>query len=50
MADQPDIDAVRDYLLDLQDHLCRVLAAEDGGADFQEDTWTRPAGAGTPFF
>ena len=46
MADQPDIDAVRDYLLDLQDHLCRVLAAEDGGADFQEDTWTRPAGGG----
>jgi coproporphyrinogen III oxidase len=35
MSDQPDTNAVRDYLLDLQDRICRDLAAEDGGADFR---------------
>lgn len=43
---QPDTDAVRDYLLDLQDRICRALANEDGGKGFREDTWQRAAGGG----
>ena len=46
MADQPDIDAVRDYLCDLQDRITDGLAAEDGGAGFREDAWSRPGGGG----
>ena len=30
-----DKDAVKSYLLDLQDRICGELAAEDGGADFR---------------
>ena len=37
----PNIDAVRDYLLTLQDNICNKIAAADGGAEFQEDNWTR---------
>ncbi|WP_192036138.1 oxygen-dependent coproporphyrinogen oxidase [Halomonas sp. YLGW01] len=40
------LDAVKTYLLDLQDRLCVALAAEDGVADFHEDAWERPAGGG----
>ena len=29
----PDIDAVSDYLLALQEDICSQLAEEDGGAD-----------------
>ncbi len=36
-----DIDAVKAYLLDLQDRICAALAAEDGAADFVEDRWER---------
>lgn len=39
-------EAVKAYLLDLQDRICAVLEAEDGGARFVEDAWTRPAGGG----
>lgn len=42
----PDLAAVKAYLLDLQDRICTALAAEDGGAGFREDVWTRPAGGG----
>jgi coproporphyrinogen III oxidase len=42
----PDKAAVKAYLLDLQDRICAALAAEDGGADFVEDTWTRAEGGG----
>jgi coproporphyrinogen III oxidase len=45
-ADAPDIPAVKAYLLGLQDAICAALAAEDGGAEFQTDEWTRPAGGG----
>jgi coproporphyrinogen III oxidase len=45
MSDVPDIDAVKAYLLDLQDRICDALAAEDGEA-FREDAWDRPAGGG----
>jgi coproporphyrinogen III oxidase len=41
----PDPNAVRAYLLALQDTLCTALAGEDGGR-FSEDNWTRPEGGG----
>ena len=42
----PDKAAVKAYLLDLQDRICNTLAAEDGGAQFIEDSWTRAEGGG----
>jgi coproporphyrinogen III oxidase len=41
-----DIDAVRHYLLELQDRLCAALAREDGQESFREDAWERPEGGG----
>ena len=38
---QPDILAVKKYLMDLQDSICNQLANEDGGAVFDEDNWER---------
>ncbi len=46
MPNQPDTNAVRDYLLALQDKICQTLELEDGGATFREDAWTRPHGGG----
>ena len=46
MSTAPDIDAVRTYLLGLQDRICAELAAEDGGQGFREDAWQRPEGGG----
>lgn len=43
---QPDLNAVKAYLLQLQDDICQQLAAEDGQAEFVEDLWERPAGGG----
>ena len=45
MPDKPDIEAVRVYLLDLQERICNALAAEDG-QPFREDGWERPGGGG----
>ncbi|MCP5430963.1 MAG: oxygen-dependent coproporphyrinogen oxidase [Chromatiaceae bacterium] len=45
MPDRPDIDAVKTYLLDLQERICAALAAEDGQR-FREDSWDRPGGGG----
>ena len=42
----PDIAAVKAYLLDLQDRICRELEAEDGTGRFTEDNWTRAEGGG----
>jgi len=42
----PDLDAVKNYLLDLQDRICSALAREDAGADFREDAWERAGEAG----
>ncbi|MGL6159739.1 oxygen-dependent coproporphyrinogen oxidase [Microbulbifer sp.] len=42
---EPDIQAVKSYLLDLQDRICDTLAAEDGDS-FREDSWDRPGGGG----
>jgi len=46
MSTSPDVAAVKAYLLDLQDRICRALEAEDGGARFAEDNWTRAEGGG----
>jgi len=46
MSQQPDIEAVKQYLLDLQDRICRRLEAVDGGAEFVRDAWDRPEGGG----
>jgi len=45
MSNKPDIDAVKNYLLGLQDNICSSLAEEDGKS-FIEDSWDRPAGGG----
>ncbi len=42
----PDIEAVRAYLLDLQDRICGELEQEDGTGRFAEDLWERPEGGG----
>ena len=43
-----DLDAVKRYLLALQDDICRQLAEEETGEGlaFLEDSWTREAGGG----
>jgi len=42
----PDLNAVRAYLLGLQDAICAALEKEDGGGRFQEDNWSRTEGGG----
>ncbi len=42
----PDIEAVKHYLLGLQDDICRALEEEDGSQRFLEDAWRREAGGG----
>lgn len=42
----PDVAAVKAYLLSLQDCLCAGLEQEDGTGKFREDAWTRPEGGG----
>lgn len=42
----PDINAVRSYLLDLQDRICQQIEAADGGAKFVEDNWQREDSGG----
>ncbi|MEK6748477.1 MAG: oxygen-dependent coproporphyrinogen oxidase [Pseudomonadota bacterium] len=43
---QVNIGAVKEYLMGLQDHICRSLETLDGGAQFREDAWERPGGGG----
>jgi coproporphyrinogen III oxidase len=43
---QPDINAVREYLLGLQSSICEALEAIDGKAQFELDEWQREAGGG----
>ena len=38
---QVDVNAVKEYLLNLQDEICNALAEEDGGEGFIEDSWDR---------
>ena len=44
MSDRTE--AVKAYLLDLQERICAALAAEDGSKSFFEDSWQRPGGGG----
>jgi coproporphyrinogen III oxidase len=46
MSTAPNLPAVRDYLLGLQDAVCAALEAEDGAAGFATDKWVRPEGGG----
>ncbi|WP_439134283.1 oxygen-dependent coproporphyrinogen oxidase [Pseudomaricurvus sp.] len=43
---QPDKNAVKQYLLSLQDSICAQLQAEDGEGKFVEDSWDREEGGG----
>lgn len=42
----PDINAVKEYLLSLQDSICSQLEVVDGAGKFEEDSWDRDAGGG----
>ena len=42
----PDIQAVEEYLMDLQDRICQQLEQADGSCRFVEDSWQREAGGG----
>lgn len=46
MSQDPQIAAVKQYLLDLQDRICAALAAEEPAARFAEDAWQREEGGG----
>lgn len=46
MNDQAAIEAVKEYLLELQERICAALAETDGGPGFLEDSWQRPGGGG----
>jgi len=48
MTDQTgcDINAVKSFLLDLQDRICAAIEAEDGKARFEEDAWQREEAEG----
>ena len=43
---EPDIQAVKTYLLDLQDRICQGIEGEEPEARFQEDNWTYESGIG----
>jgi coproporphyrinogen III oxidase len=43
---QPDKNAVKAYLMDLQDRICADLSAADGAKSFVEDSWVRAEGGG----
>ena len=44
---QVDVNAVKEYLLKLQDEICIALAEEDGGKNFMEESWDRDDDAST---
>jgi coproporphyrinogen III oxidase len=46
MSKPSDVDAVLNYLRELQDRLTRALESADGAATFREDAWERPTGGG----
>jgi coproporphyrinogen III oxidase len=46
VSDRPDAEAVKHYLLDLQDRICAAFETEDGSACFREDAWDRLGGGG----
>lgn len=46
MSERISSEAVKAYLLDLQDRICARLERLDGAAKFQEDSWERAEGGG----
>ncbi len=47
MSEAISIDAVKQYLMDLQDRICNALVVEESdGSSFKEDSWDREAGGG----
>lgn len=44
--DKPSPEAVKSYLLDLQDQICQAASTEEAGLRFHEDLWNREAGGG----
>ena len=46
MPEKIETQAVKDYLLDLQDRICAGLERADGAAKFMQDDWQRAAGGG----
>lgn len=42
----PDLQAVKQYLLSLQDRICAMLEAEEGGQTFITEEWQREEGGG----
>ncbi len=46
MPTQPDTQAVKTYLMELQDRITDALRETDGGAGFRQDTWERAGGGG----
>lgn len=46
MSQQPDSQAVKEYLLGLQERICQRLEVVDGQASFVRDSWERPEGGG----
>jgi len=45
MTSTPDINAVKEFLMQLQNNICDALSIEDG-ASFEEESWERPGGGG----
>lgn len=43
---QPNKQAVKDYLLSLQDNICKALTQADAKQAFEEDSWERKEGGG----
>ena len=43
---QPDLEAVKSFLLKLQDNICQTLELADGKGSFVEDAWEREQGGG----
>lgn len=43
---KPDTEAVKTYLLDLQDRICSGIEEEDGQQSFRQDQWDREEGGG----
>lgn len=46
MTERPDLEAVKAYLVDLQDRICVAVQKADGESVFQHDDWRRHAGGG----
>lgn len=43
---KPNIEHIKNYLLQLQDNICQQLQAEENQTKFHEDLWERPEGGG----